>query len=518
MLPSLAAVLSALANVVSWGIDAPTLRLSPVDSTRSSRPIRVGAVSHRAVLEANTGISHGLESWREGREKQAVLRRQTERLADILQDNGIPVRLPCAVQLVGDVTRCVEQAEAWRSIRFLPLVAQRDRKPTQNALSLWLRGPQGRHARYAVVTSGGRVPLGGNLKERMSEHTANIRRWASEANSNYGVEVFMRATEFTVNDDGIHLHSNLVYRPSKRLTKVVWREFLAWSRKRLRAHWKDCGLLKDASEVVKYAVKPADLDAMADEHVVWLFGQTYRAKLVQPLGQFSDWLKGLERDRLKVSMVHKVGKSRLCLVAKAEREPAEGNNDGPGENVILGRTLPQARWCPYAEPVSLVMGYTENPVTPQGVRRLAILNERSIQARAWWDAAGAPDPSGADIRVHTDRPTVQATNPVTSTLTLADGTVIDRDTGEILFEPPDGAAEARDSAAAELRQAHELVTQQTADRLAAWHAAAPAREAAQEAAMVERELRAGKPSAMRKRTVREVRQATAYASWLAARC
>ena len=480
------------------------------------------------AMEANTGTTHGLDAWREGRERQAVLRGQTERLASVLEHAGIPTRLPCEVVMVGEVTGATQAAEAWRSIRFLPVVAQRDRRPVLNGLAMWLRGPEGRHARYAVVTSGVRVPLGGDLKKRQAEHTANIRRWSSEASQRWGVELLFRATEFTTADEGVHLHSNVVYRLSRRLTKKEWRKFLKWSRTRLRAHWKDCGPLKDASEVVKYCMKPAELETLSEPHLVWLFEQTYRAKLCQPLGAFADWMAGLDRDRLKVAMVKRGKVSRLCLVSKSEREPSEGGGDGPGENVLCGRTLPQARWCPYAEPVSLVLGYTETPTTPAGVRRLAALNVRRQQARGWWDAAGAPDPQGPDIRVHTDRPTVQATMDALSTLTLDDGTVIDRDTGEVLFEPPDNAAEARQAAADAARDEHARATEETADRLAAWRAAAPAREAAAVAreaaavaAEVERRLRCPAPQVNRpvttKRGARDAWQAAAYESWMAAR-
>ena len=72
-------------------------------------------------------------------------------------------------------------------------------------------------------------------------------------------------------------------------------------------------------------MKPSDLDRLGDDGVVWLFEQTYRAKMMQPLGTFSEWLHGLERDRLRVAMVYdRAGKSRLRLVAKGDREPSSG--------------------------------------------------------------------------------------------------------------------------------------------------------------------------------------------------
>lgn len=455
---------------------------SPADQTRAARPARLGSVSHEGALAANTGRTHGDQAWEEGRERQVLLRQQTERLAALLEEAGIHTRLPSDVWMVGDVTGGVERAESWRAIRFLPLVAQRDRRPVASALKLWLR--TARYVRYAVVTSGERVPLGGDLKARQAEHTANIRRWSSEASERYGVELLLRATEYTVNDEGVHLHSNIAYRLARPLPSPVWAEFLSWSRGRLQAHWKDCGQLRDADEVVKYCVKPAELDRLDGDQVAWLFEQTYRAKMVQPLGGFADWLRGLERDRLKVAQVYGAdGKSRFRLVTKMEREPSTGTGGGQaGENVICGRTLPQARWCPWSEPVSLVMGYTNAPTTADGVRRLALLRARQAEARTWWDANGAPDP--ASLRVHTDRPTVQAT----ATGTTSGGTVFDLATGEVLYEPPPAAEEAREGARQAARDAHQDATVATMDRIAAWHAQAPERAAWERVVAAEREM------------------------------
>ena len=446
------------------------------DSSRERlSPVRVGVVSHEDVLVLNTGTTHGIESWEEGRARQAVLCEQTRRIADVLEASGIQVRLPSDVSLVGEVTGNVDLAESWRAIRFLPLVAQRDRKPVSSAMKLWLRGSGGRHVRYAVVTSGDRVPLGGALKKRQAEHTANIRRWASEAGQRFGVELLLRATEYTVNDDGVHLHSNIAYRLARPLPADSWSEFLSWSRGRLQATWKDCGELENADELVKYCVKPADLDRLGDDDLVWLFEQTFRAKMIQPLGAFGEWMKDLERDRLKVAMVRdsEGNKSRLRLVTKMKRDMTKGGGE-VGENVICGRTLPQARWTQWAEPVSLVMGYTEMPQTPEGVRRLAVLRSRQAEAQGWWIANGAPDP--ATIKVHTDSPTVQ-NQEATKTVTASDGTVFDPETGEVLYEHDPGCRAAQEGSRIQARQAHEQVTVETTERLAEWHAGAPERAA-----------------------------------------
>lgn len=397
------------------------------------RPVRLGVVSHLDAIRANSGITWGLESWEISRKRQNALEGQTSRLADILERNGIRVRLPSEVTTLGEVTGGTSRTEAYRPIRFLPSVAQRDRRPVLNGLKLWLRSPANRWCRYAVVTSGTRVPLMGDLKARQKKHTRDITRWAHEAQKDFGVEVIFRGTEYTVEAEGIHLHSNIVYKPIKKMSKDDWTHFLEWSHQRLKCHWKDCGILEDASEVVKYALKPAELNGLSDEVICWLHGEMFRAKLCQPMRSFADWLDGLQQERLKVAMVRCGEKSTLKLVQKMEKPEPSGQKEGPGENVILGRILPVAKFCQWAEPLTLVANFTENPATPQGVRRLEAIRLRQRQAREFWDANGAPCPSL--IKVHTDRPTVQTSDP-RHLVTQASGHIIDGDTGEVLYSPP----------------------------------------------------------------------------------
>lgn len=456
--------------------------------------MRVGAVGYARALAQNTGATWGAKSWAEGQQRQGRLLGQTQRLAAALERHGIPTRLPSEILTLGEVTGQAVQADAWRAIRFLPVVAQRDRKPTLNALKLWQRSEGGKWLRYAVITSGDRVPLGGNLRGRQTEHTRAVSRWAHDAMKDWGVELVFRGTEYTVNDDGVHLHSNVVYRVAEKLSPERWGEFLAWTRKRVGAHWKDCGRIEDMAEVVKYAVKPAELEALADEHVVWLYHETFAKKLCQPMGAFADWLKGLSQDRLKVAQVvdparapGEPRKGRLRLVEKPRRDPAKRKErkeddgesavpDAPeadaedtaevgaeapeaeaparrpaGENVLVARTLPQPKFSPWSEPLSLVINYTENPTTPGGVRRLELLRERRAEARRWWDANGAPAPAEAlaaaeaagvagGFKVHTGSPTVQtegvAPSPPRRVVTLAGGVLVDGDTGEVLLVPP----------------------------------------------------------------------------------
>ena len=420
-------------------------------AARASSPagaeLRPGALPVAAVMEANTGQSLGAETWREGRERQAALLAQTNHLADALERNGIVVRQPAAgVVAVGDVTGHMEEVGGFRAVRFLPLIAQRDRAAMLSGMRFFrANDPAGRFTRMAVVTSGDRVPLLGDLRGRQTKHAKAISRWAAEARRDFGVDVLYRGTEFTTTDAGIHWHSHVLYRPRRALSPARWDSFLSWTKARLGGvHWQDCGRLEKPEEAIKYAFKPAELVVQPDAVVAWLYRETQRLKLAQPMGAFADFLRELADAGEKVAMVHQGDGqgAKLCRVARDRREPREDKPAGGGampENILLTRMLPQPRFSPYAEPVSLVVNFTTQPETPDGRRRLAMLRDRQAQARTWWDANGAPepavavavgegraaaepghagavlplrrpDPPGA-FKVHTVRPTAQTRSP-----------------------------------------------------------------------------------------------------------
>ena len=391
------------------------------------RPRRIGVFTWDDAAAANTGVTWGEECWTAAQQSRAVLAAQTERLAAVLERNGIPARQETKTAVLGAVTGQVVPLEAWRPIRFLPLVAQRERRPMLNALKMYQRQPAATALRYAVVTAGDRVPLFGDLSGRLREHTRAISRWAHEADKYWNVEVLHRSTETPTNapgkrdpvtaellQEGVHVHSNLVYRPRQVMSRQRWSEFLAWSHQRLGAHWKDCGVIADMAEIVKYVVKPTDLDDCSDEIIVWLHNELFRKKLCQPMGAFKEWLAQLEDDGLKVAMV-RVGKtSTLRLVEKLRREDRIESDDlTPGakvaENVLLVRTLPVARFTPYAEPLFLVRNFNPEPQTGIGRIRLAAIEKLRALSRRDWDANGAPEPGS--LIVHTASPIVQNLDP-----------------------------------------------------------------------------------------------------------
>lgn len=418
------------------------------------------AISQHELFQANTGWQQSSEQYRESATKRALLLEQTKQLATALEGEGISAwQEDSDLIAIGEVTGQIDRIDGFRSICFLPTVAQRDRRQILNGLMYFQNHHKlGRFLRMAVVTAGDRIPLGGELRKTMQKLHRDVSRWAHEADKLWNIAVIYRGSEFTYDTDTktFHPHANVLYAPRKALKGDKWARFLSWSHQRLGAHWKDCGKLDKPQEAIKYPFKPAELEALNGPELAWLFHATYRLKIAQPMKEFKYWREELvyrvaehdrinpftgevktvrvreKRDRpLKVGFIKTISGAKLHLIEKAPRKKTAPNEhasatDEALENIIVCRLSPQFRFSPYAEPVTMIMNYTPDPVTVDGKERLQEIKARKRQARRYWDANGAPDPRTAvavgkaqraasegeaqkvrAFNVHTSRSTVQ---------------------------------------------------------------------------------------------------------------
>lgn len=460
-----------------------------------------GVKTHNSVLKSNSGWALDPVAWARRATATAKLMEQNDRIAEALQRAGEDVIRPGGVTLISAVTNVIETQRVFRAVRFLPVVAARDRRPTVNGLKLFIHEhPSARHFRYAVMTCAEPVPAFADLRGTIQELSRRISSWAYEVSTPdkktgrcYDIEVLYRGIEFTrataaerdaaaaergqpsdlsarYGTDTVlyHVHANVLYWP-KRNISTLWPEFLRYTEKFMDAHWRDNGRVEKVEEIVKYCSKPADTLAATDDELVWLYRQTQRLKICQPMGEFKTWMKGLKDRREKAVRVH-VGRGdgKLMRVKKgkrggAEEDPAdedgnviEGDADqaaddtrdkgpdeapestpekptrlddgGPAANVVIGLALPQWRHTPWAEPMIMVQNYDPLRLSDEAG---CDIREWQRQAREWWDEAFAPEPEEAlrvarmaldavessdDIRaaaeaapyiVHTCRPTVR---------------------------------------------------------------------------------------------------------------
>ena len=402
--------------------------------------------SQEFVTVLNTGRAMSPEAWNQNQARDAILKAQTDALADALDRTGVQVRGPDNVSAIGLITGQIESLDRYRPICFLPVIAQRDRKPMLNELRLYRdqAGQEGGFMRMGVITSGKPVPVGGmppadidqlplkdrvggyfECRDRIKEMGRRVSRLADWARDKYDIDVVFRGTEFTVKtrkgdaEPSVHIHCNLLYRPTRYLKKREWREFLDEVPNHIDgAWWKDCGVLKDPNEAIKYAFKPAELDGLTDAQVRWLYEQTLNLKMTQPMGGFQTWRNQTlwrtekredgstvkRKHRKVVTLEYATGartlslmsvRKRTCQVGRREPKSIRADDAPPAENVLMTTTTPQRRFSPYAEPCALVMNYTASPTTEWGEETLANLARCQKELRPIWDMNGAPAPEVA---------------------------------------------------------------------------------------------------------------------------
>ncbi len=412
-----------------------------------------GPKTHNAVLQGNCGWSIDPSAWAKRATASKVLAGQNDRIAQALQDAGEEVILEGGITCISAVTNIIENHRRYRAVRFLPLVAARDRRPLVNGLKLFMiEHRNAHHFRYAVMTCNELIPAFQDLRGPIQRLSRKISKWADEVCKEQGIKVLFRGIEFTrataaERDDEAkrqgrqsdlsgrygaetvlyHLHANVLYWP----TRVIedWTDFLRDTHKFIGAEWKDNGTVEKVEEIVKYCSKPADTEKASGEELVWLYRQTEKLKICQPLGDFMKWMRGLKARREKVVRVRREGgDSELMRVKKGKRgsqveddedqeeevladkdeddssdtsleasldlkeTPPPGLNGGPVKNIVIGLTLPQWRHSPWAEPMIMVQNYDARTLSEEDGY---YIRDWQREAREWWNAANAPSPEEA---------------------------------------------------------------------------------------------------------------------------
>lgn len=392
--------------------------------------------THNDVLRSNTGWGLDPVHWARRAAASKQLTAQTERIASALKRAGVDVVRPGDVTLISAVTGIVESLPIYRAVRFLPTVAARDRRPMINGLKLFMAGHRNsKYFRYAVMTCAEPVPAFGELRGQIQELSRRLSKWAHRIKK-WDMKVMFRGIEFTrrtAEERGMtgrypaetplyHVHANILYWPTRALKATEWEAFLKDTRTFMDAEWRDNGKVERVEEIVKYCSKPNDTLAATDDELVWLYRETMRLKIAQPLGDFKSWLKDLEERGEKVVRVQvRAGDGRLMRVRKQHRVGFYGEDDdlsddreaddsagdvspperverdkrmsdGPPANIVLGMSLPQWRHSPWAEPMIMIQHYDPS--------RLSLEDGGDIrfwqaQAREWWDNTWAPAPEEA---------------------------------------------------------------------------------------------------------------------------
>jgi hypothetical protein len=372
--------------------------------------------THGSVVSENTGWMLDHVDWAKRRTASRILEESSEKIVAALGRKGVDLRITDSdVVAISAVTGKVEKLNAYRACRFVPSIAARDRRPMLNAMRLFIEDHEAsKYFRYNVVTFGEAVPAGGALREIITDFHRRISKWAAWSRRQ-GVEVLYRGTEFTRATAAerkmtdrfdpetmlYHPHANLLTWPKRKMQAAEWSAYLSRSWEILGAHWRDNGKIEDASELVKYCFKPNEIAAAGDDELLWLYQQTQKLKIAQPMGPFKEFMADIEDKGEKV-VRRRVGTSSQLVREKksnrldhAQREKLPGFESGNPTNILLGVTMPMWRHTPWAEPMILVQRYRPGAYGSGNQDRLDEIEMERMAARHDWDRNGAPDPESA---------------------------------------------------------------------------------------------------------------------------
>ncbi|WP_342627835.1 hypothetical protein AAC691_17400 [Nguyenibacter vanlangensis] len=390
-----------------------------------------------------TGRRVDFRNWLGGRESEETLLRQSHHVAQKLlnPERRDPIDLfadPAdgGVTKIGLVTRQIEllPASVFREDRFLPIVAALQRYPILNVLELHLADLGSRGVGRAMdltFTAGQPVPAFGDFRRARQAFTRRISRLSSEVNQEFGGRIRLQfaAVEYSrkqrdgSNQFSYHIHANSAAW-MEDFDAVVWDEFMAYANEFMGAHVHSSGEVRDAKKYVRYAIKPADLYTASGDELCWLYAQSRRLRAISAYNDFAGVQKAIKASGRKVVAI---SGGELSLVEKSaslaghghddgldddyEREIAAGlhtpapepaaptpaperaDGGGPACNMLLGYTLPSARFSPWKEPHMLVRNYNEYDRSCEELWAQA--GNEIVYARQEWDRKGAPHPAVA---------------------------------------------------------------------------------------------------------------------------
>ena len=264
------------------------------------------------------GRCHDPEKWEDNAKKRKYLADQTKSLAFKLNEGykvhglGWSRRVnvnPYQHQdlyIFGLHSKEFKKLDGYKNINFLPSVAQKNRSSKTKEMELFLK--HNKNCRMWTFTAGVRCNLS-QLKAKCKW----MHRKLSKLNDqpfmkNLGARFVFRATEFgelaSIGHDDISLHPHMhaLLHLDRYLSPMDWSYLLT----RIQAFWgvycKDCGKIQNSRELVKYCVKPSDLDGLNNVQLIKLYHETDGLRLWESLRDFRKMRRTIRDEKQKVVM------------------------------------------------------------------------------------------------------------------------------------------------------------------------------------------------------------------------
>jgi hypothetical protein len=401
--------------------------------TGPQSPAFAGALSPADVDLANTGRGLTPALYRSRAEREQRMLDSDFILAEKLARRGVDVWAKRKLTWLGDVTGETVNISPLRQVNIFESCMQAKRSFYLKALEHFGADCPGRkYFRYTVITTKRRIRAGESVDDIKKEMMRRISAWQRIIKKRYQIETLLNVGEYTFDKETrtFYFHFNILQWPHVNLSAIrcmgspysaenLWQEYLKFTWDFLHVHWQDNKRLENFAELMKYVLKGnyvagdgrhVSFDARREvtpEEAEWLFHELYRRRFIVTYGAFKEHVRRLRANRQKlVYVAGDAGKKQLrvmqipinpdveesaLLDVEDHVEAKHGNRRT--ENLVRGRTGPLARVSAWAEPGTIIEGYTDTPQTADGRAELERVKERGRASIDAWTANGAPAPA-----------------------------------------------------------------------------------------------------------------------------
>ena len=258
------------------------------------------------------GRCHDPIKWEEQGEQRKYLADQTKEIARKLdqgyQADGKTIRVdPYAytdLHIMGLHSKQFKKLETYKNINFLPSVAQKNRSQKTKEMLLFLK--HNHNCRMWTFTAGSRCTLVSLNSQCRWMHRRLTKLNDTDFMKSLGAQFVFRATEFGElaahgeNDLSLHPHMHALLHLDNYLRPDDWSYLLARIQSFWKAFCKDCGKIKNPRELIKYCVKPCDLEGLNNEQLIKLYHANKGLRLWESLQDFRQMRRSIRDDKQKV--------------------------------------------------------------------------------------------------------------------------------------------------------------------------------------------------------------------------
>ena len=336
-----------------------------------------------------SGQAYDIDLWQKQGDQQRHLEVQTKQIAEKMYSGyrhyglgwsrivSVDPYNSTDLYLLGLISKGVKKIDNYKNISFLPSKARTQRNNISKELNLFVH--QNPFTRAWLFTDKRTTLLYlRNTIQRMHRKLSKLNH--EKFMKQYGARFVFRTTELGEifplgeSDVSVHPHMHALMVLDSKLSKEQFIELNKSIQKFWGAYSRDSGKIRNAREMVKYCVKPNDMEGLNSQQIIKLYHAQNRLHLVQPLQDLKQNRKKIRDNNQKVIVRKGIPKlvpnwnRSNTKTSKADpmREYLEMLEDTTKANAIRECSLASPRivaWCTpsplfthVSEPVFMVHG------------------------------------------------------------------------------------------------------------------------------------------------------------------